>query len=73
MKRKVESLYLKTVLKMNALKDRVFYDENGDTNFISIIIVVGIVLALAVVFKGYISTITSKVGTDVNNFKSGLK
>lgn len=72
MKRKLEGLYIKSVLKMNALKDKVLYDENGDTNFISIIIVIGIVLALAVVFKGYIGKITNKVGADVNNFSSGL-
>ncbi|MGN0352884.1 MAG: hypothetical protein ACI4ES_14630 [Roseburia sp.] len=72
MKRKLESLYIKSVLKMNALKDKVLYDENGDTNFISIIIVIGIVLALAVVLKGYIGSITGKVETDVNSFTSGI-
>ena len=45
--------------------------ENGDTNLISIIIVLGIVLALVVLFRGQITKIVDQVKEQVNNFSSG--
>lgn len=46
--------------------------ENGDTNLISIIIVLGIVLALVVIFRGQIQSIVQKIQEQVNNFQSGV-
>lgn len=72
MVRKVEGMMIRTAFRLNALKDKVLYDENGDTNFISIVIVLGIVLALVVVFKGYIKTIVDQIGESVKGFKAGI-
>lgn len=72
MVRKVEGMMIRTAFRLNALKDKVLYDENGDTNFISIVIVLGIVLALAVLFKGYIGEITKQIGESVKGFKAGI-
>lgn len=46
--------------------------ENGDTNLISIIIVLGIVLALVVIFRGQITSIVEKVQEQVSSFQSGV-
>ena len=43
-------LMIKAMLKINAFFD----DERGDTNFISILVLLGIALALAAVFLGSI-------------------
>lgn len=45
-----------------------FTDENGDTNFISILIVLGIVVVLYVFFKGQIDSILSTVKGQVSQF-----
>ncbi len=70
MKKFVEGLYIKAVFKATELKNEVLYNENGDTNFISIIIVLGIVLALVVVFRGYITSILGKIKGNVNAFNN---
>ncbi len=44
--------------------------ENGDTNLISIIIILGIVLALVVVFRTYIQEILDKIKDSVHNFNN---
>lgn len=66
----LDKLYIKGMLKTKALADKVLYDESGDTNFISIIIVLGIVLALVVVFRGYITDILSKISGSVASFNN---
>ena len=45
--------------------------ERGDTNFISILIILGIVVALAGVFIGFKDQIVSKVEEIVNGFSFG--
>lgn len=47
-----------------------FEDERGDTNFISILIVLGIVIVLVVFFQDQISQIVTTVQTQVNNFQA---
>lgn len=59
------SAWVKVCYAMKKMKD-----ERGDTNLISIIIVLGIVLALVVVFRGYISTIIEKIKNSVTNFNN---
>lgn len=66
----LDKLYIKGMLKARAFAEKVFNDENGDTNFISIIIVLGIVLALVVVFRGYIASILGKISGSVDSFKN---
>lgn len=43
-------------------------EERGDTNFISILIVLGIVILLAGVFMGFKKQIVDQVTTIVNGF-----
>ena len=38
-----------------------FTDENGDTNIISIIIILGVILALVFLFKPYIADLITKI------------
>ena len=47
-----------------------FEDERGDTNFISILIFLGIVIVLVVFFQDQISQIVTTVQTQVNNFQA---
>lgn len=70
MSKLTNKLYFKALaVKNNAIK--FLKNEKGDTNFISIIIILAIVIALAVIFKSKITTIFdniwSKIGSDVNN------
>lgn len=44
--------------------------ERGDTNFISIIIILGIVLLLATLFIGFKDRIVNMVGDIISNFES---
>ena len=44
------------------------YEEKGDTNFVSILILLGIVIALATVFIGFKTQIVNKVQDIINNF-----
>lgn len=48
--------------------ENVMSDETGDTNFISIAIILGIVLVVAMTFIGYKDQIMDKVATDVAPF-----
>ena len=43
-------------------------DERGDTNFISILIVLGIVIGLVVIFRGYIADILETVKEQIEQF-----
>lgn len=43
-------------------------DESGDTNFISIIIILGIVIVLAGIFIGFKDKIIGVVKDTINNF-----
>ncbi len=49
-------LYVTSQYKLQKLSEDAhdfLYDEEGDTNFLSVIILLGIALALAVVFMGF--------------------
>lgn len=55
-----------------SLKNKVrkfFSEEKGDTNFISILIILGIVILLAGVFLGFKDAIVTKVSDIVDNLK----
>ena len=66
----LDMLYIKGMNALCRMKDKVLYKENGDTNFISIIIVLGIVLALVVIFRGYIGQIIGKISGSVDSFNN---
>ncbi len=48
-------------------------NENGDTNFISIIIILAIVLIVAVVFLGFKDDFVKLLNDQVTSFESALK
>lgn len=53
------------------LANRFWRDETGDTNFISILIVLGIVIVLVVFFQGQIKSIMDVVSNQLRNFTGG--
>lgn len=68
---------MKLIEKMNYLAikaklgfDSFMKDEKGDTNFISILVLLGIALALAGVFLGFKDDILGWVDTNIGNFFS---
>ena len=66
----LDKMYLNAKFKLGNLVEEVFFDEDGDTNLISIIIVLGIDLALVVVFRGYIGSIFGKIKGSVKSFNN---
>ena len=50
------------------LANRFWRDETGDTNFISILIVLGIVIVLVVFFQGQLTTIMNVVKEQLDGF-----
>lgn len=66
----LDKMYLNAKFKLGNLAEEVFFNEEGDTNLISIIIVLGIVLALVVVFRGYIGSILGKIKGSVKSFNN---
>lgn len=67
MRKYADAMLLRLWLGLQAACGRL-KDEKGDTNLISIIIVLGIVLALVVVFRGYITSIIGKIASSVGSF-----
>lgn len=70
----------KLVAKMNAMMikakikvDEFINNERGDTNFISILVILGIALALAAVFLAFKDQVIAWVDTNIGDFfsKSG--
>lgn len=57
---KAEGAAIRTQIEARALAKKL-RSERGDTNFISILIILGIVLALAAVFIGFKDQIIAKV------------
>lgn len=55
--------------KLIAFSCKMARSERGDTNFISIIIILGIVILLAAVFLGFKTTIVQKVQDIVDKIK----
>ena len=61
-------MYLKAVTGFKALAR----DQRGDTNFISIVIVLGIVVALAVLFSTQANTLVADMWNKITGNVSGL-
>jgi hypothetical protein len=65
---KIEKALVGTYCKMYNGLNKVVKDEKGDTNFISIIIILGIVIVVAGVFMGFKDQIVAMVRDKVNAF-----
>lgn len=66
---KVEKAMIGIYCKMYNGFNKVMKEEKGDTNFISILIILGIVIIVAGVFIVYKNRILDQVKTQVDNFK----
>ena len=66
--RKMDMLMLKGEMKVQQF----LKEERGDTNFISIAIVLAIVIAVALAFMGMKNKIMDKVNTTVSDFITKL-
>lgn len=64
MKKYILNAYVKAITGLNSFIKK----ENGDTNFISILIILGIVILLAVVFMAFKDQIIGMVTDIVDNF-----
>lgn len=61
---KLNGLMISAMLKLDAF----LHDEEGDTNFISILVLLGIGLALAGVFLAFKDKILGWVNTNIGSF-----
>ncbi|MDE5965226.1 MAG: hypothetical protein K2G89_00110 [Lachnospiraceae bacterium] len=69
---KMNELMITAYVKACNAWDNFTESERGDTNFISILIILGIVVAVATVFMGFKDQIVTKVSTAISNFISTL-
>ncbi len=60
----LDRMYIKAMCHVNEMMN----DEKGDTNFISVLIILGIVVVLAGVFMGFKDQIVKQVNDLMKNF-----
>lgn len=60
--RKLDKMYLKT----KQMVTNFFYDEQGDVNIVSMIVLMGVAVILALVFKEKLKTIIGKLTDSVS-------
>lgn len=64
----IKSLVNKVCAKTNSIVRTAVKDERGDTNFISILIILGIVIIVATVFIAFKDQIVGQVQNIINGF-----
>lgn len=64
----IKSLVNKVCVKANSIMRTAVKDERGDTNFISVLIILGIVILLAGVFMFFKDEIVGQVENIINGF-----
>lgn len=64
----IMSLVNKVCVKANSIMRTAVKDERGDTNFISVLIILGIVILLAGVFMFFKDEIVGQVENIINGF-----
>lgn len=71
--KKMDCFLFQAKMKAQKQLNEFLYDEKGDTNFISIMVLLGIGLALAGVFLGFKDQVLGWVDTNIGDFfsKSG--
>lgn len=68
-----EKAFLNAKLKMKYGLQKFVVNENGDTNFVSMLIIIGIVVVLAAGFLALVNTqVLPKISQKVNDFIDGL-
>ena len=67
---KIKEKMMLMMIKAKYKVDSFIHNEDGDTNFISILVILGIVLALAAIFLGFKDQILTWVDTNIGNFFS---
>jgi Flp pilus assembly pilin Flp len=71
MKKMLLGTMLRTKLKMRECVQNFLINEEGDTNFISIMLIAVVVLAIAVIFKKQLTAIVNNVFTQLTSFVGG--
>lgn len=71
--RALDELAVKYYLKAMAAVNKYMSDERGDTNFISILIILGVVVVLAGVFMTFGKDIKETVETAISAFLTKFK
>lgn len=66
--KKMDYFLFQTKLKAQKKVNEFLYDEKGDTNFISIMVLLGIALALAAVFLNFKDQVIDWVNDNVGDF-----
>jgi predicted RND superfamily exporter protein len=66
----VKGAMVNVTVKAQMKLDELITSQRGDTNFISIIIILGIVILLVIVFRKYITDILATVGDQISKFFS---
>lgn len=61
--RKLDKMYLKA----KQMVTNFFYDEQGDVNIVSMIVLMGVAVILALVFKNKLTTIIGKLTDSVSD------
>ncbi len=64
----IKSLFNNVCAKANSIVHTAIKEERGDTNFISILIILGIVIILAGLFIGFKDQIVGQVQNIINGF-----
>ena len=62
-----------TVARAQTKLHDILTEDRGDTNFISIMIILGIVLAIAVIFIGFKDTIVTTATKKIDEFIKAFK
>ncbi len=65
---KLGEMFVAFKVKTRAMGQRIIMDENGDTNFISIAIIIAIVIALAAAFMAFGPDLIDSIGQKANKF-----
>jgi len=65
----VTSIYVFAMVQLKRFKE----SDRGDTNFVSMILIIGIAVALAALFMTFGNTVMEKISSMVTQFLDGLK
>lgn len=70
--KKINDMINLAVLRMMLMVESFKEEERGDTNFLSIAIILVVVLGLAVIFIGFGKSLTTGLNNAINQLKTAL-